>query len=152
LLFGLAARASAADIADITRLQDVTFANLDPMVSASSSQTLCVYSSALTTLYTVTATGSGVGQAFTLSAGGSIPALPYSVLWSPTAGQTTGTTLTAGTPLPNQSAGSLVTALLCALGTGSSASLTINLATNDLQQALSGVTYTGLLSITITAQ
>jgi hypothetical protein len=142
--------AQAAGTAQVSQLQDVTFTSLDPMSSASRSMNLCVFSSSTGALYSVSAHGDGAGGAFTLSAGGSIPVLPYSVLWAATSGQTTGTALSPNQPLANQTSSALN--LLCLAGIGTSASLTIGLATSDLQQATSGVTYTGVLTVTVTAQ
>jgi len=146
----LAAGRSSAAVVDITKLSDVAFTNLDPTLSASSSQSICVYSASTSGLYTITASGSGAGSAFALQAGGSIPDLPYSVLWSPSGGQTGGVALSAGAPLGNQTSGAL--SVVCALGIGTSASLTVSLASSDLLGATAGVTYSGQLTLTVTAQ
>jgi hypothetical protein len=137
---------SAATV-DISSLQDVSFTALDPLVDATRTQNVCVFSNTTTHGYNVTGRGSGNGSAFTLSAGGSLPVLPYTVQWSPSAGSSSGTALTPALPLTGQTSGAIVPT--CLLGLVASASLIVILRTADLQAAASGVTYTGSLSLTI---
>jgi len=144
----LAARSPAvAATVDISGLHDVAFSSLDPLVDATRAQNVCVFSNTITRGYNVTARGSGASSAFTLSAGGSLPALPYAVQWSPSAGSTTGTVLTPGAPLTGQK--SAATQTTCNSGVTTSASLIVILRTADLQAAASGVSYTGTLALTI---
>jgi len=137
---------SAASV-QITGLQDAAFTSLDPLVDATRTQSVCVFSNTLLHGYNVTARGSGAASAFTLSAGGSIPPLPYTVQWSASAGSTSGTALAVGAPLSGQRSSALTST--CSLGVTASASLILILRTSDLQAALSGVSYSGTLSLTI---
>ena len=141
-----AAPCSAASV-QITGLQDAAFTSLDPLVDATRAQSICVFSNTVTRGYNVTARGSGAASAFTLSAGGSSPTLPYTVQWSPTAGSTSGTALAVGATLIGQK--STATNTACKTGVTASASLILILRTSDLQAALSGVSYSGTLSLTI---
>jgi hypothetical protein len=141
-----AAPCSAA-IVQITGLQDAAFTSLDPLVDATRTQSICVFSNTSTGGYNVTARGSGAASAFTLSAGGSIPPLPYTVQWSPSAGSASGTALSVGAPLTGQK--SNATNRTCSTGVTASASLILILRTSDLQAALSGLSYSGTLSLTI---
>jgi hypothetical protein len=138
---------AAAATVDISGLQDVSFTGLDPLVDATRTQNLCVFSNTITRGYNVTARGSGASSAFTLSAGGSVSALPYTVQWSPSSGGTTGTALTPGAPLTGQT--SAATQVMCHNGVATSASLIVILRTADLQAAASGVSYAGTLALTI---
>jgi len=144
LVAGAPCRAASVQI---TALQDETFTSLNPLADATKTQSICVFSNTLLHGYNVTARGSGAASAFTLSAGGSIPALPYTVQWSQTSGSSTGTALVVGTPLTGQRSNALTSA--CSLGPSTSASLILILRTADLQAALAGVSYAGTLSLTI---
>ena len=137
---------SAASV-QITGLTDVAFTGLDPLVDATRAQNVCVFSNTLLHGYNVTARGSGAASAFTLSAGGSVPTLPYTVQWSQSSGSSAGTALAVGTPLTGQK--STATSTTCHSGPSTSASLIVILHTADLQAALAGVSYTGTLSLTI---
>ena len=57
----------------ISGLSDVTFSNVDPSVAASNAQNVCVWSNTSTRGYTITATGSGSANAFTLASGALAP-------------------------------------------------------------------------------
>jgi hypothetical protein len=143
----LAAGPAAAATVDISGLQDVTFSNLDPTVSVTRRQSLCVFSNALLGGYSVTARGSGSGSAFTLSAGGSVAPLPYQVQWSGVSGASSGTALSPSIALTGLASNAIT--LTCALGPSSSASLIVTLRASDLQAAGSGLTYAGTLNLTI---
>jgi hypothetical protein len=138
--------AGAATV-DISSLHDVAFSSLDPLVDATRTQNVCVFSNTITRGYNVTARGSGAASAFTLSAGGSLPALPYTVQWSPSSGSASGTALTPGAPLTHQTSAAIDAT--CLLGITASATLILILRTADLQAAASGVTYAGSLTLTI---
>lgn len=142
----VAAPGRAASV-QITALQDETFTSLNPLVDATKTQSVCVFSNTLLHGYNVTARGSGAASAFTLSAGGSVPTLPYTVQWSQSSGSSAGTALAVGTPLTGQK--STATSTTCHSGPSTSASLIVILHTADLQAALAGVSYTGTLSLTI---
>ena len=141
------ARPAAAATVDISGLQDVTFSSLDPTVSVTRSQNLCVFSNTLLGLYSVTARGSGSASAFTLSAGGSVAPLPYQVQWSAVSGASSGMALSPATALTGQASNAILPT--CALGPSSSASLIVMLRASDLQAAGSGLTYSGTLNLTI---
>ena len=148
LLTALAAGTpAAAATVDIAKLQDAAFTTLDPLVDATRTQNVCVFSNTATRGYNVTARGSGASSAFTLSAGGSIAALPYTVQWSQTSGSASGTALSPSAPLTGQK--SAATQTTCNSGVTTSATLILILRTADLQAAVTGVTYTGSLSLTI---
>ena len=143
----LAAPVRAANMVDVSGLQDVTFTTLDPTVNATRSQNICVFSNTAHGGYNVTARGSGSASAFTLSAGGSVTPLPYQVQWSGVSGAGSGTVLSPGVALTGQT--SVATKNTCSSGPASSASLIVALSATDLQGAASGLTYTGTLSLTI---
>ena len=110
--------ASIPNRVQLSKLTDVSFTNQDPSVDASSAQDVCVWSNTSTRGYTITATGSGAGNAFTL-ASGALPAVPYSVEWAPSSGQTAGTVLAAGSTLTGQT--STATNSDCSAGPAASA-------------------------------
>src|SRR5579884_2119537 len=89
--------ASVPNRVQLSGLVDVSFANQDPATPALSAQNVCVWSNTSTKGYNVTATGSGTANAFTLSSGALT--VPYSVQWSQSSGQTSGTALATGTAL-----------------------------------------------------
>lgn len=140
--------ASVANRARISGLSDVAFTNQDPASDASSAQNVCVWSNTATRSYTITASGSGAGNAFTLANGGST--VPYSVEWNASSGQTSGTVLTADT-----ASASLVSTAVnqnCSSGPASSASLIVKLASADLSTLPAATNYTGTLTLLVTPQ
>ncbi|MET0364976.1 MAG: hypothetical protein ABW169_10005 [Sphingobium sp.] len=142
-LSGFAGPAQAAGVAEISNLSDVAFGSIIDFASdLSISQTVCAYSSTLPSRYSVTGTGSGAGNAFTLTNG--TGALPYEVQWNAAAGQTSGTKLTAGSALANVASSGLLPG--CTLGLTLSGTLTVVLRSADLSSAQSGM-YTGTLTI-----
>lgn len=139
--------ASVPNRARISGLSDITFASQDPNTAASSAQNVCVWSNTATKGYTITASGSGTANAFTL-ANGSLT-VPYSVQWAASTGQTTGTALTAATA----SAGLVSAATQQSCSSGPlSASLIVNIATTDLGAMQSQTNYTGTLTLLVTPQ
>lgn len=140
--------ASVPNRARITGLTDVSFLNQDPGVAAASAQNVCVWSNTATKAYTITASGSGSANAFTLAAGAST--VPYSVEWASTAGQTSGTALSTGTA--SASLISAATHQTCTSGPSASASLVIRMSTADLGTMSAGSNYTGTLTLLITPQ
>ena len=140
--------ASVPNRARITGLSDVAFTSQDPNTTASNAQNACVWSNTATKGYTVTATGSGATNAFTL-ANGSLT-VPYSVQWSATSGQTSGTALATGTA----SAGLVSTATqqTCASGPTTTSSLVVGISTTDLGTMQATTTYTGTLTLVVTPQ
>lgn len=132
----------------LTKLSDVTFTNADPALAASSAQNVCVWSNTAGRKYTINATGSGASNAFTLAAG--LNTVPYSVQWAQTSGQTSGTALTAGVALANQS--SAAVAQDCGGAAATSASLVVGIAATDLQSMTASTPYTGTLTLLVSAQ
>lgn len=132
----------------ISGLSDVSLLNQDPSAAASAAQDVCVWSNTATRGYTITASGNGSGNAFTLSDGSN--STPYSVLWSSSAGQVTGTALSAGTA--SSTLTSAASHQVCASGPTSSASLIVGLSTNELSAMRAGSTYTGTLTLLIAPQ
>lgn len=128
----------------ITQLSDVSFGNITALdVDQVRSQSVCAFSGLLGGRYSVTATGSGTGNAFTLSNGSA--ALPYEVQWSGTAGRTSGTNLAAGAPLSGQTM-----ALSCPLLQATNASLIVVLRGTALTSAQAG-NYSGVLTLILAA-
>lgn len=130
----------------ISGLTDVSFASVDPLVTATSAQNVCVWSNTSTRGYRITASGSGAASAFTL-ANGALPVVPYTVQWAPTSGQTSGTSLVAGTPLTALT--STATNSDCSAGPSASASLVVSVASSALQSMTAGVTYNGTLTLLV---
>jgi hypothetical protein len=140
--------ASVPNRARLTGLTDVAFTSVDPATAASDAQDVCVWSNTATKAYTITASGSGTGSAFTLANGALT--VPYSVQWNASSGQTTGTALTAGTA--SASLVSAATSQNCASGVASSASLVVGIAATDLQTMEGTVSYAGTLTLLVTPQ
>jgi hypothetical protein len=140
--------ASVPNRARISGLSDVAFTNQDPASAASNAQNVCVWSNTATRGYTITATGSGASNAFTLANGALT--VPYTVQWNATSGQTSGTALSTGTA----SAGlvSTATAQDCASGPSSSGSLIVGISAANLQTMQAALTYTGTLTLLVTPQ
>jgi hypothetical protein len=140
--------ASVPARARLTGLADVAFTNQDPAIAASSAQSVCVWSNTATRAYTITASGSGAANAFTLASGALTT--PYSVQWNAASGQTSGTALAAGTASATLT--SAATQQSCASGPTASASLIVGIATSDLQTMQAATSYTGTLTLLITPQ
>lgn len=140
--------ASVANRAQISGLTDVTFAAVDPSATASSAQSNCVWSNTATKGYSITATGSGTSGAFTL-ANGALN-VPYSVQWSASSGQSSGTSLATGTAL----AGLTSTAVnpTCSTSPTTTSSLVVSISAADLQSMVSATSYTGTLTLLVTPQ
>jgi spore coat protein U-like protein len=135
----MAAGPAQAQRARIGGLVDVNFGTISATTTQSMRQNVavCSYQGNPHRLnYSVTATGSGPGSAFTISTGAAN--LPYDVQWSDLPGQTGGTMLQPG-----------VTA--SGFGNPETASLTVSLRAADLASASAG-NYSGTLQITITPE
>jgi hypothetical protein len=131
----------------ISKLTDIDLTNLDPTVAASRAQNVCVWSNAASRRYSILATGSGSGSAFTLDAAGAPAAVPYTVQWSSTSGQSSGTDLLAGTSL-----GALTSTAInsdCSAGPATTASLIVGMDSSTLQSMTSGIVYTGTLTLMV---
>lgn len=140
--------ASVPNRARISGLSDVSFLNHDPASAAASAQNVCVWSNTATKAYTITASGSGAANAFTLAAGAST--VPYTVEWASSTGQTSGTVLNTGTP--SASLTSTATHQSCTSGPSASASLIVRMASAALGSMDAGSSYTGTLTLLITPQ
>lgn len=141
----VAISASVPSRVRITGLADVAFTNQDPGTAASSAQDVCVWSNTATKGYTVTATGSGASNAFTLANGANTVA--YSVQWNEAAGQTSGTALATGAAAGGMN--SNATNHSCASGPSDSASLVVGIASADLSTMQAGLNYTGTLTLVV---
>jgi hypothetical protein len=132
----------------IGNLSDVNFGLISNLqADARQSQNLCVYSQSSGNRYSITATGSGSGSAFTLSNGSN--SLAYEVEWSDQSGQTTGTRLTPAVAATGRV--SAATQQTCNSGPANSASLTIILRSSALSQAREG-NYSGSLTLLVAAE
>jgi len=132
----------------ISGLADVAFTNQDPATAASLAQNVCVWSNTATRGYSITATGDGAANAFTLA--GASTTVPYTVQWNASSGQSSGASLTAGTAL-----GGLVstaTQQSCASGPASSASLIVGISTSNLETMQASTNYTGVLTLLVAPQ
>lgn len=135
-----------AQNARIGGLEDVSFGTIATIADQSNSQNmvLCSYRNRPQRLtYSVIASGSGNGGAFSLSAGAGT--LPYDVQWADSPGQTGGTMLQAGVPasgFDNAASGFDCPAQ------PDTASLTVTIRAADIASAQSG-DYSGSLQITI---
>ena len=138
--------ASVPNRTQITGLSDISFANADPTTAASNAQNICVWSNTSTKGYNVTATGSGAAGAFTL-ASGALPVVPYSVQWSQSSGQASGTSLTKAVALTGQV--STATRPTCSSAPATTASLITTIAATDLQNMVSAASYTGTLTLVV---
>lgn len=145
---GISISVSVANRAQITGLTDVAFTNIDPSTAATTAQSNCVWSNTATKGYSITATGSGTSGAFTLANGAL--SVPYSVQWSASSGQSSGTALAAGTAL----AGLTSTAVnpTCSTSPTTSSSLIVSIAAPNLQNMQSATSYTGSLTLLVTPQ
>lgn len=144
----VAISASVPARARLTGLADVAFSSVDPSAAASNAQSVCAWSNTATKSYTVTATGSGAANAFTLANGAL--SVPYSVQWNGSAAQTSGSALVAGTA--SSSFVSTATNHQCASGPSASASLIIGIGASDLQSMQAATNYTGTLTLLMTPQ
>jgi hypothetical protein len=149
-MVALTAPAPARANARITGLADVSYGTINSFTDQSRSQNVCVYSVWFNTNirvgYSVRATGSGTGGAFTLASGART--LPYEVRWDDAANQTTGTQLTAGVNTSGFAHNTNVNST-CSNGSNENASLTVTITGTQLNAATAG-TYTGVLTILIT--
>ncbi|MEG8040167.1 hypothetical protein QP166_12740 [Sphingomonas sp. LR60] len=128
----------------ITGLSDVAFGTIGSFgTDLVRSQSICAFSGLLGGRYSVTASGSGTGGAFTLSNGAA--ALPYEVQWNTTAGQSSGTGLTANVALSGQTM-----LLSCPVLQTTNTSLIVILRAAQLHVATAG-NYSGTLTVILAA-
>jgi hypothetical protein len=129
----------------ITGLADIAFTNQDPAAAAANAQDVCVWSNTSTRGYNVTASGSGAGNAFTLA--NAALTVPYSVEWTGSAGQTTGTALAPGAALTGLT--STATNATCSAGANETASLIVKISPASLQGMQAATDYTGTLTLVV---
>ena len=141
--------ASVPNRTQISGLTDINFTNVDPGTTATSAQNDCVWSNTATKGYSIRATGSGAGGAFLL-ANGALTPIPYSVQWSQTSGQTSGTALTAGATLAGQV--TTATSPTCGSAPSTTSSLIVSIGATDLQNMVATTNYTGTLTLLVTPQ
>ena len=142
VLCALTSSPAQAGLILIANLTDGGVLQANPMVSQAIIARNCVDSSS--GKYRVTATGSGPGGAFELSAGAGL-ALPYGLEWSDSGAASTGQALTSGVPLTGQTTPFLTSCLLGSI----SSTLVVRLASNDLQAAVAGLTYAGVVTLLV---
>jgi hypothetical protein len=137
--------AAPGDKARISGLSDVAFGAIGNLsIDQRSSQSLCLYTSSAGGGYSITATGSGAGGAFTLDSGGST--LAYEVEWADSPGLATGSALSAGSPLAGQV--SAANNQNCSPAPATTASLIVVLRASALGSATTGA-YSGTLSLLV---
>jgi hypothetical protein len=141
--------ATVPNRAQITGLADIAFTNVDPATTATNAQNVCVWSNTSTKGYTITASGSGTGGAFTLSSA-ALPTVPYSVQWNASSGQSSGTALTSGTA--SASLTTTATKPTCSSAPTTTSSLIVSIAATDLQSMVATASYTGTLTLLVTPQ
>lgn len=129
----------------ISKLTDITIAPTDLTAAVTSAQNVCVWSNTSTKGYTIKASGSGGSSAFTLA--NSALTVPYSVEWSATSGQTSGTSLTAATA--SSTLVSTATNPTCSAGAATTASLIVKMTASDLQTMVGSASYTGTLTLLV---
>lgn len=132
------------NLVQISKLSDVAFGTIANIQSDQvQSQSACAFSGLLGGRYSISASGSGRGGAFTLANGSAT--LPYEVQWSTTAGQTSGTALTPGASLTGQTM-----LLSCPLLATTNSSLIVILRGTSLGSATAG-SYNGSLTLILAA-
>lgn len=137
--------ASVPNRVQLSGLSDIAFTNQDPAADASNAQNVCVWSNTSTRGYNVTASGSGAGSAFTLA--NAALTVPYTVEWTGSSGQTSGTLLAPGTALAGLVSGA--SNATCSAGADESASLIVKISSASLQGMQAAANYTGTLTLVV---
>jgi hypothetical protein len=133
----------------IPSTQDIAFGRVPSIYSdLVSVQSICSFGNLLPVRYSVMATGSGSGGAFTVTNG--TTNIPYEVQWAQVANATSGENLSPLTPLFNQTSGGDLLGLGCLLGVRN-ATLIVIVRSSALQIATAG-SYLGTLNLLVTAQ
>ena len=139
---------AAADKVRITNISDVNFGMITNLqADARQSQNICVFSNSTAGAYSILASGSGTGSAFTLSNGSN--SLAYEVQWADQSGQTSGTSLAPNVTATGRT--SSASHQSCNTGPPTSASLVIILRASQLGQARAG-NYSGSLTLLVAAE
>ena len=129
----------------IAQIGDIAFGTLGAApVDKVLTDNLCVYSTATSGRYTITARGSGTSSAFTLASGAN--ALPYEVQWAFVSGATSGTTLSPNVALAGTTANRANSS--CGLAASLTATLIVMLRGTTQQSAMAG-NYTGTLTLIV---
>jgi len=135
--------ATVPNLVRISGLNDIALGTWSGTGDMTGSDSLCVWST--TRKYAVTATGSGASSAFTLTSGGTTPStIAYTVQWADSSGASTGTAMTAGTPVTTRN--TTATSTTCAGGTN--ATVLVRVAETDLAAAPAAA-YTGTLTLVV---
>jgi hypothetical protein len=140
--------ASVPNRARISGLSDIDFTGQDPETDASNAQNVCVWSNTASKGYTITASGSGEGEAFTLSS--DKLTVPYRVQWSEAPDESKGEELTATKSSPNFV--SKASHQVCKSDPPASASLIVGISSDDLGGMQAETNYTGTLTLVVTPQ
>ena len=136
---------AASNNVRITGLSDVAFGTLANLsVDAVRTENICAFANSATNGYNVRASGSGSGGAFTLASG--TDTLPFDLQWNDSAGQSSGTQMTANVALTGQV--STATQQSCNSGPAVSASLIVILRSAALSSATAG-SYNGSVTLVI---
>ncbi|MBY9063530.1 hypothetical protein K7957_11365 [Sphingomonas yunnanensis] len=139
-----AATPATAQSVQVNGLSDVAFGTITGFgADLVRSQSICAFSGLTGGRYTVTASGSGAGGAFTLANGAAT--LPYEVQWNTAAGQSSGTGLTANVPLAGQTM-----LLSCPVLQATNTSLIVILRAPSLSIATAG-NFRGTLTVILSA-
>jgi hypothetical protein len=137
--------AAASNNVRITKLSDVAFGTLSNLsADAVRTQDICAFANTATSGYTVRASGSGPGGAFSLASASD--SLPFELQWNDASGQGSGTRMTANVALAGQV--SAATQQTCNSGPAFSASLIVILRSAALSSAAAG-SYNGSVTLVI---
>ena len=137
----------SAQVVRIRQLNDFAFGTIAAApVDRVLTDNLCVYSNAASGRYTITARGSGTGNAFTLASGANT--LPYEVQWAFAAGATAGASLSPNVALAGATANG--NDVSCNQAASLSATLEVILRATTQQSAPAG-TYSGTLTLIVAA-
>ena len=132
-------------LARITKLADIalgTWTGTGAMNGSDNS--ICVWSS--TGGYSITATGSGAANAFTLAGTGG-NTVAYNVQWAQTGGASSGSAVTAGTALTGQNTNA--TSTDCSTGVASTAGVFVTIPEANIAGKPAGA-YSGSLTLLVT--
>ena len=138
--------ASIPGLVQVSSLRDVNFDIVDPSVTATDAQNICVFSNTPTRGYNITATGDGAANAFTL-ANAAAATIAYSVEFADTTDQTTGDVLAPGTPLTGQTTTAI--SIACLVVPLAAASLIVSITPEEQQKMVGGQSYTGTLTLLV---
>ncbi|RJF87810.1 hypothetical protein D3874_12895 [Oleomonas cavernae] len=137
---------AAPNLVRISALDDINLGTFSGTALAGGDD-VCIFSN--TGGYNVTASGDGTGSAFELTGFSTGDAVPYNVQWATTAGATSGTALTAGTPLTGL--GGSFTNPTCRGGAQLNARVLVDVTEAVLSEAPAD-NYTGTLTLLVEPQ